>query len=253
MSTVTPQDLGEVDRSSGSPIYQQIAERLRALIEDGVLVSGDVLPSGPELSRHFGVAPMTVREAISLLRNEGLAVAEKGKGVFVNAPPPLRTALRTLSLPQELPSLLGQMPSIPPRIGEPEDGAVASVSVEPTRPGSGEAILGVTARVVLEVAHGVGDLATYAISSYVVEWREPLEDLSIVGDKVHHDLHVALREVGEVEESIFSRMPTAHEVRRMAIPRDQPVTVVRHVGRVPSGDVLRAETVRDGRVAVKLA
>lgn len=252
MSTVRPQDLGEIDRSSETPIYRQIAERLRSLISDGVLVSGDLLPSGPELSRYFGVAPMTVREAINLLRNEGLAIAEKGKGVYVNAPPPLRTALRTINLPLELPSLLGRMPPIPMKIGDAGDGSVLTGRVDTVTSGSMDAVRGVIARVLLEVAHGADSLGAYAISTYAINWREPFDDQAIVVDEAIGHLRTQIAEVVELRESLSSRMPTAQEVRLMSIPRDQPVTTVAHVGTLRSGETVSAETVRDGRIPVRV-
>jgi GntR family transcriptional regulator len=39
---------------------------------------------------HFGVARMTVRQAVQELRSEGLAISEHGRGVFVRPAPPIR-------------------------------------------------------------------------------------------------------------------------------------------------------------------
>lgn len=83
-------DLGEVDRSDDRPPYRQIAGLLRERIKLGRLTPGEQLPSESELIQHFGVARMTVRQAIQELRGEGLVVAEHGKGVFVRSAPPVR-------------------------------------------------------------------------------------------------------------------------------------------------------------------
>ena len=83
-------DLGEVDRSDDRPPYRQIAGLLREQIKLGRLTPGEQLPSESELIQHFGVARMTVRQAIQELRGEGLVVAEHGKGVFVRSAPPVR-------------------------------------------------------------------------------------------------------------------------------------------------------------------
>lgn len=83
-------DLGEVDRSDDRPPYRQIASLLRERIKLGRLKPGEQLPSESELIQHFGVARMTVRQAIQELRGEGLVVAEHGKGVFVRSAPPVR-------------------------------------------------------------------------------------------------------------------------------------------------------------------
>jgi GntR family transcriptional regulator len=83
-------DLGEVDRSDDRPPYRQIAGLLRDRIKLGRLKPGEQLPSESELIQHFGVARMTVRQAIQELRGEGIVVAEQGKGVFVRSAPPVR-------------------------------------------------------------------------------------------------------------------------------------------------------------------
>ncbi len=79
-----------VDRSDDRPPYRQIAGLLREQIKLGRLKPGEQLPSESELIQHFGVARMTVRQAIQELRGEGLVVAEHGKGVFVRSAPPVR-------------------------------------------------------------------------------------------------------------------------------------------------------------------
>jgi GntR family transcriptional regulator len=62
---------------------RRIADAVRALITDGELAPGDKLPSERELARRFGTARNTAREAIRLLSEEGLVIAQHGRGVFV--------------------------------------------------------------------------------------------------------------------------------------------------------------------------
>ncbi|MGH3556300.1 MAG: GntR family transcriptional regulator [Mycobacterium sp.] len=82
--------LGQVDRAVDSPPYRQIASMLREAISSGRLPPGERLPSETELIEHFGVARMTVRQAVQELRSEGLVVAEHGRGVFVRPAPQIR-------------------------------------------------------------------------------------------------------------------------------------------------------------------
>jgi hypothetical protein len=63
---------------------------LRRAIASDQLLPGDQLPSEAQLIAHFGVARMTVRQAIQELRSEGLVVSEHGRGVFVRPMPPIR-------------------------------------------------------------------------------------------------------------------------------------------------------------------
>ena len=39
---------------------------------------------------HYGVARMTIRNALRVLQDEGLVTAEHGRGVYVRARPPVR-------------------------------------------------------------------------------------------------------------------------------------------------------------------
>ena len=74
-----------LDPDDPRPPYQQVANDLRAAILTRRLAPGEKLPSGPELARHYGVARMTVQQAVRLLRDDGLIVSRQGSGVFVRA------------------------------------------------------------------------------------------------------------------------------------------------------------------------
>ncbi|MBB5154040.1 GntR family transcriptional regulator [Saccharopolyspora phatthalungensis] len=60
------------------------------MITSSHFAPGEKLPSEATLIEHYAVARMTVRQAIQELRNEGLVVAEHGKGVFVQRKAPVR-------------------------------------------------------------------------------------------------------------------------------------------------------------------
>ncbi len=74
-------------RDSPLPRYAQLADLLRSRIARGVLKPGDRLPALPALQREFGVARVTVRQAVELLSRDGLLSAEQGRGTFVTARP----------------------------------------------------------------------------------------------------------------------------------------------------------------------
>lgn len=82
--------LGHIDRADDKPPYRQIAGMLREAIGSGQLSAGERLPSEAALIEHFGVARMTVRQAVQELRSEGLVISEHGRGVFVRPTPPIR-------------------------------------------------------------------------------------------------------------------------------------------------------------------
>lgn len=72
------------------PEYQRIADSLREAIRSGEYGPGDRLPGENDLMASYGVARMTARQALSVLRDEGVVEARKGAGVFVRAFRPLR-------------------------------------------------------------------------------------------------------------------------------------------------------------------
>jgi len=66
--------LGDVGRAG------LVEQRLTEAIRSGVLVEGERLPSEPELAGRFGVAVVTVREALIGLRAQGLVTTTRGRG-----------------------------------------------------------------------------------------------------------------------------------------------------------------------------
>jgi DNA-binding transcriptional regulator YhcF (GntR family) len=72
-----------LDPDDPRPPYLQVAGALRAAILTRTLEPGEQLPSGSQLASRYGVARMTVQQAIRVLRDEGLVVSRQGSGVFV--------------------------------------------------------------------------------------------------------------------------------------------------------------------------
>jgi GntR family transcriptional regulator len=79
-----------VNPASDRAVFRQIADQLRTAIQDGRLSEGAQLPSEAALIEHYGVARMTIRNALQLLEAEGLTRAEHGRGVYVRRKPPVR-------------------------------------------------------------------------------------------------------------------------------------------------------------------
>lgn len=79
-----------LDPSSDRPAYRQIADRLRDVVQRGELTAGAQLPSETDLIERYGASRGTVRQAIAILRAEGLVDVEHGRGAFVRQRPPIR-------------------------------------------------------------------------------------------------------------------------------------------------------------------
>ena len=74
------------DRSR-NPLYVQVASVMRQRIETGFWVEGDKISTLEELEAEFAVARVTIRQAIEMLREEGLLDAQQGRGTFVSGRP----------------------------------------------------------------------------------------------------------------------------------------------------------------------
>jgi DNA-binding GntR family transcriptional regulator len=72
-----------IDRDSYEPAYVQLVKILRQSMVSGILRPGDQLPSEAQLCERYNVSPMTVRRAINTLADQGVVVAEQGRGTFV--------------------------------------------------------------------------------------------------------------------------------------------------------------------------
>lgn len=72
-----------IDPRSPTPLYAQIATRLRMAIASGELRSGDGLPSVRQLSSRLRVNPATVVQAYRELEVDGLVSTRHGAGTFV--------------------------------------------------------------------------------------------------------------------------------------------------------------------------
>ena len=79
-----------IDSEDPRAVYQRIAHDLRTQILSGDLPPGSALPSETELVRRYGSSRGPVRQAISLLRSEGLIDSHQGRGVFVRQRPTTR-------------------------------------------------------------------------------------------------------------------------------------------------------------------
>ncbi len=90
-----------IDRDLFEPPYFQLANILRQQIATGTLRPGDRIPSEAQLCEQYEVSPMTARRVLTILQDEGLAKAARGRGTFVK-PLVLTTATFGLDALEEL-------------------------------------------------------------------------------------------------------------------------------------------------------
>lgn len=79
-----------LDPRHPTPLYAQIAERLRTAIASGELPAGAALESVRALAGKLRVNPATVVQAYRALEEEGFVEMRQGSGTFVRAVSPER-------------------------------------------------------------------------------------------------------------------------------------------------------------------
>lgn len=72
-----------ISNSSGKPIYEQVAEGIRAQIMSGDLAPGEQLPSIRQLAADLRISAITTKRAYSDLEAQGFIAAVPSKGSFV--------------------------------------------------------------------------------------------------------------------------------------------------------------------------
>jgi len=75
---------GPLDRESPIPIFAQIRARLEDAIASGTLEPHQRIPSERQLSEHFGVSRMTVRQALDAMTRDRLLYSQAGRGTFIS-------------------------------------------------------------------------------------------------------------------------------------------------------------------------
>ena len=75
----------QVNASSGVPVYDQIARQVAFTVADGVLATGDLVPSVRELAKEIAVNPNTVARAYRELQAQGVVEPAPGIGLVVCA------------------------------------------------------------------------------------------------------------------------------------------------------------------------
>ena len=77
----------DIDPRSPTPLYEQIAARVRMAVAAGELVPGDSLPSVRSLARDLRVNPATAVQAYRDLASDGFVEIRHGQGTFIQEVP----------------------------------------------------------------------------------------------------------------------------------------------------------------------
>jgi GntR family transcriptional regulator len=214
---------------------QRIADDLRAAIERGQYVAGDLLPSERVLAAQYGTARNTAREATRLLEIAGLVVIEHGKGTYVRSTGPL------IRLGSDRYSTRHRDAELPPFRAEcarqGKEGRVEMLSVERTVPPTDVADrldLPPTTKSVVrrESVSFADDDAVHRVTTWI-PWTIAKGTGLTKPDTGHpRGIYGVLEDQGHtmtrLREEVDARMPTPAEVDFLALPPGVPVFDVLH-------------------------
>jgi GntR family transcriptional regulator len=225
---------GAIDPSSDRPVYKQIADELRTAIRSGELGPGERLPSEQELIDAHGVARGTIRQAINLLKSEGLIEVEHGRGSFVRGRPPVRR------LAHDRFSRRHRQRGRAAYLAELEsEGRVAEVEVLEVR--KAKASVDVAAWLGLEPKSDVlvrrrrylADGEPMEVATSYVPWRladgTQLTEPDIGPGGIYARLEEAGHRLRRFTEEVTARMPTEEESRALRLAAGVPLIRVLRV------------------------
>lgn len=222
------------DKPQSIPAYQRIRNALRARIESGEYREGDRLPPESELVEEFGVARMTVRQALAQLVFENLIVRQAGLGTFVAAQRNVVASIDAashLSFEEQV-SAQGQVPEL----------KLLGFGTMPATPEVAERLAIAASEEVycLERLRYVDDQLIGLEIRYVIE---------PVGRRIPRDrirtmptfglLEIALgRPLDTVDVSMFATSATAETAAKLKLRRGAPILVREHIGLDAGGRVV---------------
>jgi len=222
-----------LDKDSDRPLFKQIADLLRAQIESGELEPGGKLPSETQLMETFRVARMTVRQALALLKAEGLLVSEHGRGVFVRARPVVRRVASDRFARRHREAGQAAFIAEAQGVGAPNVDEL-EVGYEVAAPHVREALaLGPRAKVLARRRRYLLDGEPVELAqTYVpadLAKGTPIEERHTGPGGVYARLEERGHHLGEFTEEVAARMPTPEERQRLRLPEGTPVLTVRRI------------------------
>lgn len=108
-------------RSSPGKLYLHVASVMRHRLEAGDWPPGSQLPTLTTLAEEFGVANVTIRQAVAILEDEGFVYRQQGRGTFVNDQAPPKPMF---SVGLDWPSLLKMITKSQPELIKSRDAAL---------------------------------------------------------------------------------------------------------------------------------
>jgi GntR family transcriptional regulator len=210
------------------PMWQQVADHVRAQILDGTYPPGQPLPSEEALAAEFGVSRPTIREGIKTLVAEGLVEVARPRGTTVRDPfgRPARTEHHTAASIRDGEDWADVTEPTFYRINATADQADL-LGITPGEP--------VLVRATTQESHGIRRLSRiylpFAVAASTIYADDPQLPPAA-------KLHQRLQEVHPVlawTEHVRARMPVGDESEDLSVPPGVALLVVLRVCRADNG------------------
>jgi GntR family transcriptional regulator len=208
---------------NASPLWRQIADRLRQSIALGEFGPGDVLPSEAEINATFQVSRATARTSLDRLRQEGLIKRQSGRGSIVLTPK-VEQPVNELSSFSEDMRRRGLRPSYSTFSAEsaPARGEVA----EALEIGDG-ALTFYIRRLLLADDEPIGMLESWLAPWIFAEGREPTPDELDAGSLYAWLAKFSAPRIAGARECIEAALADAAMARRLGVPPGSALLVAR--------------------------
>ncbi|WP_020663326.1 GntR family transcriptional regulator [Amycolatopsis benzoatilytica] len=231
-----------VDRRSGVPAFRQVAADLREKIAAGRYAPGDQLPSEREMVETYGVSRPTVRDAVDMLRAEGLVTSEHGRGVFVRPPASIQRIARSrLSRAARAKNRGAFLADAAARGFTPSSSVKLRFEEADARTAQHLAIAeGTEVTVRDRVMRADGLVVQLAVSRFPRELTRAtaIEDVDTGPGGAYARLEEAGHRIGWFAEHVGARMPTPDEASLLQLAEGVPVMTITRVAHGEDGTPL---------------
>ena len=215
-----------VDPGSDRAVFRQIADQLRAAIQNGRLSEGDRLPSEAQLIDHYGVARMTIRNALQLLEGEGLTRAEHGRGVYVRRKPPVRRIASDRFARRHRKEGKAAFLAESEQAGAVPDVDLIKVNEMPAMPEMSQRLNHVGPVIVRSRRYSLDGIPVETATSYIpadIGRGTPIADPNPGPGGIYARLEELGHTLERFTEEVTARMPTEAEARLLAMTPGVPV------------------------------
>jgi GntR family transcriptional regulator len=211
------------------PRYAQLADLMRQRIARGAWPQEHRIPSLETLMEEFGVARVTVRQAIDLLAREGLVSPQQGRGTFVTGAP---APGRFISVVTTLDELSRLYEDTQPKIVNIDE----SVTSPPLAPGEGTA----AARYAFMRRIHSRDGKPYCVINIYLDERIFRKSPAKFRSKTVIPLLTSMQSVkiADAHQVLTIGSADMEVARLLGLPMNAPVAEVRRIFKDPSGTVI---------------